>query len=218
MSTEDPSEEHRVVFWPRDLLAEECGKARILVWGYNSRPVEGVGAGVDMDSIFQHGRNLAFALRRERRQNVPIIFIAHSLGGIVMKEVFISAWLIPVMYVANIDLNTQCLSECDQHHNVEFSNIAQSTKAVVFLGTPHRGSRKAALGDVIRKAAGIVMSTNPAILNSLQLKNEDLRRCQASFSRVKVRHSFTAKTFMEGRDTPSIKSRVCLFIYLAWLR
>jgi protein SERAC1 len=82
----------------------------------------------------------------------------------------------------------------------ELENIVQSTTAVVFLGTPHRGSKDmAGVGEMARKVAGtIMMDTNSAILDALGLHNSDLERCQDSFSRLWLSYKFRVKTFQEG--------------------
>jgi protein SERAC1 len=90
-------------------------------------------------------------------------------------------------------------SICSTSSNEEFEDIIQSTAAVVFLGTPHRGSSAAGLGDIARKAASmLLMDTNPLILESLALKNSDLDRLQDVFSSLWHKHDFRVKTFQEG--------------------
>lgn len=79
----DPS----FVFWPADLLPESCPRARVLVWGYDTQVTKLPGQAVSKSNVFSEGKNLLFSFRRERDLDVPIIFIAHSLGGVVLKEV-----------------------------------------------------------------------------------------------------------------------------------
>lgn len=75
------------IFWPDDILSLECPDARILTWGYDTLITKGFQGPADKSNIFAHGKKLLFALGRNRRQNRPIIFVAHSLGGIVVKDV-----------------------------------------------------------------------------------------------------------------------------------
>jgi hypothetical protein len=75
-----------VVFWPKDLLPTECPRARILTWGYDTVVTKGYGAATK-NNIFAHARDLLYALEREREHDIPLIFVAHSLGGIIVKEV-----------------------------------------------------------------------------------------------------------------------------------
>ncbi len=74
-------------FWPGDILPTECPDARILTWGYDTLVTKGLKAPADKTNIFAHGKKLLFALGRKREIKRPIIFVAHSLGGIVVKEV-----------------------------------------------------------------------------------------------------------------------------------
>lgn len=76
-----------MVFWPADLLPQECPDARVLVWGYDTRVTKYLSGPVDTNSIFSHAKNLLYALGRNRPTQRPLIFVAHSLGGIVVKEV-----------------------------------------------------------------------------------------------------------------------------------
>jgi len=89
----------------------------------------------------------------------------------------------------------------------ELVNIVESTTAVMFLGTPHRGSKDlAGVGEMVRKvASAIMMDTNSAMLDALGLKNSDLERCQDSFSRLWLSHNFRVKTFQEGFPVTGVK-------------
>jgi hypothetical protein len=75
------------VYWPRDLLPTDCPKARILTWGYDTNVIKGIAAPTNKSNIFAHAKDLLYALDRGRPQGRPLIFVAHSLGGIIVKEV-----------------------------------------------------------------------------------------------------------------------------------
>ncbi|KAG8530141.1 uncharacterized protein KY384_005624 [Bacidia gigantensis] len=92
------------VFWPRDFLAEDIPQARVWTFGYNADVVELFLAN-NANSVSVHGSNLAIQLEREvdneaspsvsntrvsrliNAKQDPIIFVAHSLGGILVKDV-----------------------------------------------------------------------------------------------------------------------------------
>jgi hypothetical protein len=76
------------VYWPQDLLGEEefCRQARILTYGYDSRVTRGYRS-VNQNGLFAHARDLLYAVQRERSLRRPVIFVAHSLGGLLLKEV-----------------------------------------------------------------------------------------------------------------------------------
>ncbi|KAK1763216.1 hypothetical protein QBC33DRAFT_562996 [Phialemonium atrogriseum] len=167
------------VFWPRDLLPMQCPQARILVVGYDTVIAKHQFArAANKNSIFTHSKDIVNDLSRSRPKGRPIIFVAHSLGGIIVKEV---------------------LAMCSTSSNEEFEDILMSTTRVVFLGTPHRGSSAARIGEIARKAASmLLMDTNARILDSLALRNSDLERCQDIFSSLWYKHNFSVKTFQEG--------------------
>jgi hypothetical protein len=80
--------ESKLVFWPRDLLPAELPKARILTYGYNADTYRGVFQPGNTNSILQHGDDLSVKLERSLRNTKgPIIFLGHSLGGLVIKAV-----------------------------------------------------------------------------------------------------------------------------------
>lgn len=82
------------VFWPSQLLpvSLKSAQARILVYGYNADVYTfGNESSASSDLIHQHAQsmvtNLAYERKSEEREHCPIIFVAHSLGGILVKRV-----------------------------------------------------------------------------------------------------------------------------------
>jgi hypothetical protein len=65
------------------------GTARIMSWGYDADIVKLAGA-AGQNRVMDHARNLLGALEDVREgpaANRPLIFVAHSLGGLVVKAV-----------------------------------------------------------------------------------------------------------------------------------
>ena len=52
------------IFWPLDLLAEDCVNSRILTWGYDSKVSHFFGGATNQSSIAEHAQNLLSAIRR----------------------------------------------------------------------------------------------------------------------------------------------------------
>jgi triacylglycerol esterase/lipase EstA (alpha/beta hydrolase family) len=79
---------------------------------------------VGTDSIFGHSKtllaNLVNLRKGDNTENRPIIFVGHSLGGIVVKDMLI-------------------VSSGRKEHK----SIFLLTKAIMFMGTPHRGAASA---------------------------------------------------------------------------
>jgi alpha-beta hydrolase superfamily lysophospholipase len=81
-------------FWPADLLplTLKTVKARVLVYGYNADVWAFSGdKSASSDMIHQHAQTLISTLAMERTiegyDEHPIIWVAHSLGGILVKRV-----------------------------------------------------------------------------------------------------------------------------------
>ena len=76
-------------FWPRDFLLEDFPKARVFTYGYDSSVSHFFSGPANRDNILDRGRDLLerLAPQREKVRGRRIIFIAHSLGGLVVKSV-----------------------------------------------------------------------------------------------------------------------------------
>ncbi|OBT63788.1 hypothetical protein VE03_06953 [Pseudogymnoascus sp. 23342-1-I1] len=113
--------------WLQQFLPYSLPKARIFTFGYDSLIFSQSNA-----DIGDYARKLLSELnsvrQSEERQRRRIVFICHSLGGIVCKKALVIA-----------------------HENSRYTNILQSTKAIVFFGTPHAGSEHADLLSVVAK-------------------------------------------------------------------
>lgn len=87
---EEPKKTGPEVYWPIDLLPESCPNIRILTWGYLTLATNAKLLPAQND-IFSHARELFEELVYFRDEtstaNRPIVFITHSTGGIIVKEV-----------------------------------------------------------------------------------------------------------------------------------
>ncbi|PTB69295.1 hypothetical protein BBK36DRAFT_1110520, partial [Trichoderma citrinoviride] len=177
------------VFWPIDLISKDCPNSRILLFGYDSKITKYKRGAINWNSILSHSKDLLFDLVRERRSNRPLVFVAHSLGGVVVK---------------------QMLAESSSPPGAFHNEIVKSTAAVVFLGTPHRGSQGVAtFGEVLRSFVGSLgMETTPVILDALRMKTTDLERAQEGFSKVWQKYDFKVKTFQEGLSLSKLGRKV----------
>ncbi|KAF5542088.1 hypothetical protein FNAPI_10072 [Fusarium napiforme] len=127
-----------------------------------------------------------FCIRRMTVPGRPLIFVAHSLGGILVKEMLALSWA---------------------SDTASLKGIVECTAAIIFLGTPHRGSPElSAIGEWARSILDIFpFQTTSAILDILGLKTTDLERGHEAFSRLWLQYDFRVKTFQEGFGLTGIK-------------
>ena len=60
----------RPTYWPEDLLPNECEKARIMTFGYDSDVTKFFGGSANQNTFYQHAKALLFALDRYRSKDV----------------------------------------------------------------------------------------------------------------------------------------------------
>lgn len=88
--------------------------------------------------------------------------------------------------------------------------ILQSTRGIVFLGTPHHGSGLAQWAEMIARSIGMLKQTNSQIIALLESDSEVLARLQDSFHtliRVRAKDRLRAieiTCFYEERPLPGI--------------
>ncbi|KAF5566225.1 ankyrin repeat [Fusarium phyllophilum] len=139
--------------WLADFLPLEIPYARIFTFGYDSR-IAFTGSASRVDD---HGRNLLERLMAKRRQfseKRPLLFICHSLGGIVVKRALAIA----------------------HERSRRYNPITRDTFGIMFLGTPHRGSDVAFWGSLLAKLADVVTlgSIRTQVLEDLKRKSDML--------------------------------------------
>ncbi|KAJ5360988.1 Tetratricopeptide-like helical, partial [Penicillium brevicompactum] len=81
-------------FWPRDLLGQDFQYSRIFVYGYNSNITNP--QTMSTASIKDHANTLLNLLDMERSPTMgsmppKLIFVGHSLGGLVIKQALLNA-------------------------------------------------------------------------------------------------------------------------------
>jgi hypothetical protein len=172
------------ILWLRDFLFKDVPGARILTFGYDST----IAFSKSVAGIEDHALGLLNALYMDRlhdgasESNRPIVFICHSLGGIVVKKALVLAH--------------------ERSSDLAFKDILTNTRAIAFLGVPHRGSASAVFADVLAKAlkgATVGTSTNRALVSNLKRDSKML----ADISRQFVERSKDLRiyAFYEGEKT-----------------
>ncbi|KAI1127791.1 hypothetical protein F5Y10DRAFT_277891 [Nemania abortiva] len=121
--------------WLSDFLPSRVPQARIGLFGYNSNVAfESSTAGVR-----EQGENILNHLEQIRVNDPrrPLIFICHSLGGLVVKRALVHA-----------------------KADATYKRIWESTFGLVFFATPQQGGNCAGFGDIVAGIARCV-SRNP---------------------------------------------------------
>ncbi|MCJ1244025.1 hypothetical protein MMC30_001222 [Trapelia coarctata] len=106
------------LFWPKEWLPQDTGfeDVRIHTFGYNSNWEKESSL-----NIHDFAKSLLGSIQDcpaiLRGSNTPLIFVGHSMGGLVIKKAYILA---------------------RQFH--EFESLGRRVRAMIFLATPHRGA------------------------------------------------------------------------------
>jgi hypothetical protein len=124
------------------------------------------------DMIYQHAQSLITNLAKERTSEEvsdhPIIFVAHSLGGILVKR---------ALELSN-DLSSRWADEN--------RSIYIATYGIIFLGTPHTGADPAKWGTMLESMVHTlipkkVMHSDAQLVKTLQKDNETLQNINIHF-------------------------------------
>ncbi|CAL8584147.1 hypothetical protein XPA_009752 [Xanthoria parietina] len=155
-----------LVYWPKHLLPETLPSARVFAYGYDTRVRHALDAPVSKNTVYDIASDFLRTLEAERRSQPsrPLIFIAHSLGGIVVKELLRQSY-------------------GHQAHHSHLHRIYKATAAVLFFGTPHGGADPRGLCEhvveQVARAAGLTV--NEQIVSTLLPNSERLRELRDEF-------------------------------------
>lgn len=100
------------------------------------------------------------------------------------------------------DLELQVLRRAgaEKDEAKDLYSIYASTTAIIFLGTPHRGSPWADFGETIRRIVAVVgFDTSDKVVRALQIDSAELEVCQEDFMRLYERRVFQVRTFQEAQ-------------------
>ena len=106
-------------FWPATLLPQLLPTARILLFAYNSSVL----SNASNVPVAGHAQSLLNDIHNKRSEaqevHRPLIFVSHSLGGVLVKQALIEARL-----------------------NQRYRCVKASTYGLVFFATPHAGGNR----------------------------------------------------------------------------
>ncbi|RDW67573.1 hypothetical protein BP6252_08969 [Coleophoma cylindrospora] len=175
--------EERKVNWlaDKDLLPSVVPNARIMTFNYESKWHNGAPwtrrslCALQLLTDLNNKRK-----ERDDNENRPIIFIGHSFGGIVIEE---------AINVVN--------SYPPQDRHLSFS-----TAGIIFLGTPHRGTKASKWGELIATSGKMLgYNTEDSILEDLREDSTALADVLHQFSLWLFRFSVPTVCFFEQYET-----------------
>ncbi|CCA71553.1 hypothetical protein PIIN_05490 [Serendipita indica DSM 11827] len=113
----------------------------------------------------RHAEGLVQALSRIRNDSPrrPIVFVAHALGGIILK------WALVICHNQNLASKGK------------LRDILVSTHAILFSETPHSGVENTTLLESINRLASVYMETTDFILKDLRSHSSEFENIQSLY-------------------------------------
>ncbi|KAI1489344.1 hypothetical protein F5X96DRAFT_670791 [Biscogniauxia mediterranea] len=180
--------------WIRDLLPNFLPGCRVYTYGYPSK----VFCNSSLSRVQEYSKGLLSSVRDlyddPDTGARPIIFICHSLGGIVCKQALVFA----------------------HEDDTNYGALLKSVIGIAFLGTPHRGSYVASLGSIVGSIVNCFMLTTSTdgqsamvrtdLLNHLNYDSSVLQDLFLS-SRNRLQN-MAVVSFYETEPTPPLSSLI----------
>ena len=162
--------------WLRDALPEQLPTARVLICGYDSKLAKSTSFQnlSDVASRFRDSLQVALGTRRNCR---PLIFIAHSLGGLILK---------------------QAIVQMKSGDAADLENL-KSTFAIMFFGVPNQGM------DIRSLLAMVHRQPNLPFLATLDKNNGLLYELIESFQTVFNFRDSHVVSFYETAESPTAR-------------
>ncbi len=172
------------IYWPRDLASKTISDSRILTYGYDTKIRHVARGPVSKKTVYDHAWDLLCSLEARRRnpseRRRPILFIAHSLGGIIVKEA--------------LRRSQRCT--LTQAH---LRGVFEAVVGVLFFGTPHRGAdpRNPFHHFLSATAQALGAQVNHLIVNALMPESERLAELRDEFAAMYHERKWRIFSFQE---------------------
>ncbi|KAI1475154.1 hypothetical protein F4774DRAFT_303114 [Daldinia eschscholtzii] len=170
-----PKGRSKSFMWIRDALPQSLRNIRPILYGYDTTLVESL----SFQTIF----DLALGLINQLKANgwtlptcKPVVFLAHSLGGIVLKQAFVS--------LANK------LERDDP--------IRQAIRGAVFFGVPNLGMEQSHLMAVVEGQA------NMQLVEDLSIQSDYLQHLDQQFSGISYLQDALLYWCYETKKSPTV--------------
>lgn len=171
-------------YWPEDLAPKTAPDSRILTYGYDTRVRHWATGQVSQTNLYDHARDLLLSLEALRRRpdetQRPVLFIVHSLGGLITK--------VALRMARDAD---------SAQPNVH--RIFEATIGVVFFGTPHRGADPSTVFRHLLSASAMVLGfqVNKRIVAALMPDGDYLADLVEAFSVMCHQRNWCVYSFQE---------------------
>lgn len=154
------------IHWPSTCLKDRVPDSRIISFGYDAAVV-GWWHQRSTNRVANHANDMIGALVRLREntgtEDRKIIFVAHSLGGLVTEAAIALSRHSPFEHIRQIE---------------------KHTVGIVFMGTPHLGADAAKWTTFITRLINAVKQTNINIVEVLRPDSEMLELIQKDFQSI----------------------------------
>jgi len=177
-SNDQISEDSYSYCWPRDWLAEDANNVRVIGCDFDSYITQWGGSCPTQNfkqSLAERSEDMLKKLQDAGVGNRPVIFVGHSMGGLIIKKM---------------------LTEAKESEDESMKKLAENTKGVVFYSTPHEGSKIADMGMMIRHFFFPTVE-----VQELEMKNPALTSLNTSFKEFVAK--FRTKVISFGEQLPT---------------
>ncbi|KAI8946308.1 ankyrin [Xylaria longipes] len=165
-----------------DLLPDVVPNARVLTFGYDTNIRHSLNGPISQNRLGDHAKDFLFALEGYRRQATlrPLIFVAHSLGGLLVKDML-------------------RLSKAYQQSQPDRYTIFHSTVSLFFFGTPHAGAdpRNTLHRVLTNITEALGFNVNKEIVQTLMPGAERSKLLAEDFLKWTSEHDWDIYTFQE---------------------
>ena len=173
--------------WLQDFLPATIEGTRVMSFNYNADTVFGNTTATISDCAGALLGSLAARRENEDEMARPIVFVAHSLGGIVVKQALVLA-----------------------KNETKYGSISNHTKGIFFFATPHKGSDFANYGSVLAElATRLINKPTPQLLNALKSNSKTLSDLTKQF--IDLAPNFQIATFYELQPMSLSRSLVSVY-------
>ncbi|KAK0702414.1 hypothetical protein B0H67DRAFT_524214 [Lasiosphaeris hirsuta] len=172
------------IFWPKEWLPVQFPQARVFSFGYNADMY----GNTSIAGIRDNARSLLSRLELQRdglASPTPIVFIAHCLGGLIVKQAL-------------------CIAEFDSTYKDAAIHI--NTTLVAFFGTPNQGTNR----DNWRHIAelyGHIKGERAGLVDVLLRNSDELSAMNETFRQLTDHYdvsTFYERQNFQGTDAPIV--------------